>query len=116
MGVKLKERKGKGWYVFTNWKGQRKAKSFGKNKALAKEFKEKLEAKMKLGSIGIESKVGVKFEDYTETWLERIRHSRKLSTHEDYGSVLNRELLPAFCGLDLEDITREKVKTLALGC
>ncbi len=116
MGVKLKQREGKGWWVFTNWKGQRKAKSFGKNKALAKEFKETLEAKWKLGSIGIESKAGVKFEDYAETWLEWIRYSRKLSTYEDYVSLVNRELLPAFRGLDLEDITREKVKALAFGC
>ena len=116
MGVKLKERKDKGWYVFINVRGQRKAKSFGKNKALAKDFKEKLEAKLKLGSIGIESKAGVKFEDYAETWLDWIRHSRKLSTYEDYISLVNRELLPIFRGLDLKDITREKVKALALGC
>ncbi len=50
MGVKLRERPGKGWYVLTDYRGQRKAKCFGKNKALAKEFKEKLEAKLKLGS------------------------------------------------------------------
>ncbi len=44
MGVKLRERPGKGWYVLTDYRGQRKAKCFGKNKVLAKEFKEKLEA------------------------------------------------------------------------
>jgi hypothetical protein len=47
MGVKLRERPGKGWYVFTDWNGQRKAKFFGKNKALAKAFADKLAAKLK---------------------------------------------------------------------
>ena len=116
MGVKLREVKGKGWYVKIDHHGERKSKSFGKNKALAKEFKEKLEAKLKLGSIGIESKTGVKFEDFAQTWLDRIRHTRKLSTHADYESMLNRELLPTFKDYDLEDITREKVKAFGFAC
>ena len=68
MGVKLRERPGKGWYVLTDWRGQRKAKFFGKNKTLAKDFKEKLEAKLKLGSVGISTKAGVKMEDYAAKW------------------------------------------------
>ena len=88
MGVKLRERPGKGWYVFTDWRGQRNAKSFGKNKALAKEFKEKLEAKIKLGTIGIISKSGIMFITYAETWLDRISHICKNSTHADYKAVL----------------------------
>lgn len=116
MGVKLRERPGKGWYVFIDWKGKRKAKAFGKNKALAKEFAEKLEAKLKLGAIGVESKTGVKFEEFGETWLDRIRHTRKYSTYADYEGMFNREFLPAFKGLGLEDITRERVKTLAFSC
>ena len=113
MGVKLRERPGKGWYVLTDYRGQRKAKCFGKNKALAKEFKEKLEAKLKLGSVGITTKAGVKVEDYAETWLDRIQHTRKYSTHEDYQKMLKRDILPVLRGLDLEDVTREKVKVLA---
>ncbi len=113
MGVKLRERPGKGWYVLTDYRGQRNAKFFGKNKALAKEFKEKLEAKLKLGSVGITTKAGVKVEDYAEKWLERIKHTRKHSTHEDYQKMLKRDILPVLRGLDLEDVTREKVKVLA---
>ena len=56
MGVRLQEREGKGWYVIINWKGQRRTKFFGKNKALAKDFREKIEAKLKLGSVGISTK------------------------------------------------------------
>ena len=47
MGVKVRERPGKGWYVFIDWKNQRKAKFFGKNKTLAKSFAKKLAAKLK---------------------------------------------------------------------
>ncbi len=113
MGVKLRERPGKGWYVLIDHKGQRKAKCFGKNKALAKEFKDKLEAKLKLGSVGITTKAGVKVEEYAEKWLGRIQHTRKHSTHEDYQRMLKRDILPVLRGLDLEDVTREKVKVLA---
>lgn len=123
MGVKLREqwkldtRTGKkiskGWYVMIDWNGKRKAKSFGKNKALAKDFATTIEAKLKLGTIGVENKTGVAFEDYAKTWLERIKHTRKYSTYFGYQKMLVRDLLPFLKGLDLTDITREKVKALA---
>jgi len=47
MGVKLRERPGKGWFVLIDWNGQRKAKCFGKNKKLAKQFADKLTLKLK---------------------------------------------------------------------
>ena len=47
MGVKLRERRGKGWFVFIDWKNQRNAKFFGKNKPLAKSFADKLAAQLK---------------------------------------------------------------------
>ena len=112
MGVKLRERPGKGWYVFIDYRNQRKAKFFGKNKALAKDFREKLEAKLKLGSVGITTKAGVKVEDYAETWLKRIQQTRKHTTHEGYRKMLDHDVLPLLRGLDLEDITREKVRTV----
>ena len=113
MGVKLRERPGKGWYVLTDWKGQRKAKCFGKNKALAKEFAGKLEAKLKLESGGIPCRSGITFAAYAASWLEGIAQTRKHSTHEDYADALRRHLLPAFGALELEDVTRERVRTLA---
>ena len=92
MGVKLRERPGKGWYVYIVWKGKRKAKAFGKNKALAKEFAKTMEAKLQLGVIGIDKNPGVKFEEYGQTWLVPIRHTRKQSTFKDYEGLLNRSL------------------------
>ena len=47
MGVKLRERPGKGWYVLTDYRGQRKAKFFGKDKKQAKLFADKLTARIK---------------------------------------------------------------------
>ncbi len=123
MGVKLREqwkldtRTGKkiskGWYVMIDWNGKRKAKSFGKNKALAKEFASKIEAKLKLDSAGIFTKSGVKTDDYVEKWLDLIQHTRKPTTHDDYQKIWKRDIQPIIGGLDLEDVTREKIKALA---
>jgi integrase len=113
MGVRLQERDGKGWYVIINWKGQRRTKFFGRNKALAKSFRDKIDAKLKLGCMGIESQAGEKIEAYAERWLERIQHSRKASTCEDYRKLLTRDILPMLKGLDLGDVSRDKVKAVA---
>ena len=113
MGVKVRERPGKGWYVFTDWNGQRKAKCFGPNKKLAIQFAEMLEAQLKLGSVGIFTKSGMKTDAYVETWLERIQHTRKPTTYDDYKKIWKRDIQPIIRGLDLEDVTREKVKALA---
>jgi hypothetical protein len=96
MGVKLRERPGKGWYVLTDWRGQRKAKCFGKNKALAKEFKEKLEAKLKLGSAGIPCKAGVTFEEYAETWLEGFSTPAHIPRMRTIRSCMRGDCSPCF--------------------
>ena len=113
MGVKLRERPGKDWYVMIDWNGKRKTKSFGKNKALAKDFATKIEAKLKLDSAGIFTKSGVKTDDYVEKWLDLIQHTRKPTTYDDYQKIWKRDILPIIGGLDLEDVTREKIKALA---
>jgi integrase len=113
MGVRLQERAGKGWYVIINWKGQRRTKFFGKNKPLAKEFRDKIEARLKLGGFGLPTRAGHTVEAYAITWLERLGHTRKASTCEDYDKLLKRDILPVLKGLDLEDVTRERVKALA---
>lgn len=61
-------------------------------------------------------KPGVKIEEYAETFLGRIQHTRKYSTWIDYQKILKHDLLPVFRGLDLQAISREKVKALAVTC
>jgi hypothetical protein len=102
MGVRLQEREGKGWYVIIHWKGQRRTKFFGKNKALAKEFRDKLDAKLKLGGAGLPNKVTL--QAYAVGWLERIRHTRKRSTHQDHAQRMNQDILPALATIDLQNV------------
>jgi len=115
MGVKVHQRKDKpGWWVFIHHKGQRKKKFFGSNKTLAIEFARKMEGRLKLGEAGISVKAGLTLKAYAETWLEHIQHTRKPSTREDYQKRLNQDIYPLLGALDLHDITRERVKALAL--
>ena len=114
MGVIVKQRPDKpGWWVFVNYQGKRTKKFFGTNKRLAHEFADKVQAKIKLGEVGLVQKAGVKLAHYSKTWLERIQQTRKFSTHQDYEKMLKRDILPLFGDLDLQDISRERVKSLA---
>ena len=115
MGVKVKQRGDKpGWWVFIHHQGQRKKKYFGTNKALALDFAKKLETRLKLGGAGLAVKAGLTLKAYAEAWLEHIQHTRKPSTAEDYGKRLTQDIYPVLGSLDLHDITRERVKAVAL--
>lgn len=114
MGVTVRNVPKKGWYVFMNWKGQRKAKAFGTNKALAKDFASKIDARLKLGEAGLLTHSGVTLEAYAAIWLEHIRHTRKPSTAEDYAKRLKQDIYPLLRTVDLRSITRERVKAVAL--
>lgn len=115
MGVKVKQRDDKpGWWVFIHHQGQRKKKYFGTNKALALDFAKKLETRLKLGGAGLAVKAGLTLKAYAEAWLEHIQHTRKPSTAEDYGKRLTQDIYPVLGSLDLHDITRERVKAVAL--
>lgn len=117
MGVRAVQRKDKpGWWVLIHHKGQRKKKYFGSNKSLALEFAKKLDARLKLGEVGISVKTGLTLEEYSRTWLEHIRYTRKASTHEDYTNRMKHDITPVLGSFDLHDITRERVKLLAIGC
>ena len=104
MGVKLRERPGKGWYVFTDWNGQRKAKFFGKNKALAKAFADKLAAKLKWAeqsgeAVTLATKDGTipTVADYLTDWLRVYAEPHcKPSTAAEYRKVIAKHLLPTF--------------------
>ena len=120
MGVKLRERPGKGWYVFTDWNAQRKAKFFGKNKALAKAFADKLAAKLKWAEQSGEA-VTLATPDgtiptvaaYLTEWLTVYAEAHcKASTAEGYRQVVRQHILPALGSRRLCDVTRTDLKRL----
>ena len=80
MGVKLRERPGKGWYVLIDWKGKRKAKAFGNDEKSAQLFAEKMTYRLKEGehvgtSVSLEdspknSKTMPTVKEYLTKWQE----------------------------------------------
>ncbi len=119
MAVRVKEWKG-AWWIFINHHGMRKAKRVGigeLGKKSAKSAAQQIQARLALGQAAFDNhKTGVPFDSYSETFLHRIAQTRKHTTHADYRKIIDRDLIPTFQGLDLQDITREKVKSLAMGC
>ena len=119
MAVKVKEWKG-AWWIFINHHGSRKAKRVGigdLGKKAAKSAMQQIQARLALGQAAFDThKTGVTFDSYAEKFLQRIEHTRKHTTLADYRKIATKDLLPIFRGMDLQDITREKVKSLALAC
>src|SRR5688500_6732289 len=113
MGVLVRKRKDKpGWWVIANHQGKRTKKCFGSNKKAAEKFAMQLDARLKLGELGIARNSGTKFEQYAATWLDQIKHTRKHSTYVDYQRIIKRDLAPLHA-LSLLEITRDKVKAIA---
>ena len=120
MAVKVRERVGKGWYVLTDWRGQRKANFFGKNKALAKAFADKLAARLKWAeqsgeSVTLATPDGTipTVEAYLTEWLTVYAEAHcKVSTAEGYRQVVRRHILPALGSRLLCDVTRKDLKRL----
>ena len=98
MGVKLRDRPGKSWYVLIDWKGQRKAKYFGANKKRAKDFRDKLTAKLKGAeqngeSVSLkspENKIPNVKENFGEWLITYADAHCKASTAKDYRQALER--------------------------
>jgi integrase len=123
MSVKVRERKdkmgkSKGWYVLTDWNGQRKAKYFGKDEKQAKKFAEKLEARLKWAEQSGETIVLTQPEQvmptvktYLEDWLNTYAKIYcKPSTYRGYQRSVEKQLIPAFGHHPLHGLKREHVK------
>jgi integrase len=119
MGVKIKEWKG-AWWVFINHQGARKSKRIGTGdtgKKAAKQVAQQIQARLALGQSAFDrQQAGVAIDAYAKTFLQRIEQTRKHSTHADYKKILDHDIFPAFRGQDLQRITRDKVKALAVTC
>jgi integrase len=120
MGVKVREVEGKGWYVFINWRNQRKAKCFGTDKTTAKTFAKKLSARLKWADVSGEP-IALSQPDqqvptvkaYLEEWL--LTHAKmhcKPSTYRRYKEVIDQQLIPAFGDRPLHLLKREDLKRL----
>jgi integrase len=120
MGVKLRERPGKGWYVYIDWKGKRKAKCFGANKKQAKDFADKLTAKLKWAeqngeTVNLKSPENkiIYVKEYFEEWLITYADAHcKASTANDYRQALERHIFPSFGTHPLNEVTRIDIKRL----
>jgi hypothetical protein len=120
MGVKVREVNGKGWYVFINWRNQRKAKSFGIDKATAKEFAKKLSARLKWAEVSGEPLVLSQpdqqmptVKGYMSEWLQTYAKVHcKPSTYRGYERAIHQHLIPAFGDKPLHELKREHVKRL----
>jgi len=120
MGVKLRERSGKGWFVFINWKGKRKSKSFGSNQKSAQLFAEKMAYRLKeaeqeghIFSFGNSSKTMPTVKEYLAKWQETYaKPNCKPSTYRGYIRAIEQVLIPQFGHLPLNELEREHIRTL----
>jgi integrase len=124
VGVKLRQRiniktgKAKGWFVLTDWNGQRKAKFFGKDKKQAKAFADKLEARLKWAEQSGEpivlsqpDQVLPTVKSYLVDWLNTYAKVHcKPSTYRGYKRAVEDQLVPAFGHYQLHTLKRDHVK------
>lgn len=81
----------------------------------AQQVAQQIQARLALGQVAFDSHTaGVTLDTYAETFLQRIQHTRKPSTHEGYQQTLTRDIKPMLGKLDLHAVTREQVKAPAM--
>ncbi len=120
VGVKLRERPGKGWYVLTDYRGQRKAKCFGKDKKQAKLFADKLTARIKWAeqsgeAVALSTPDGKipTVKDYLMDWLMTyVAVHCKATTATGYRQWVDKYLIPALGDRRLHEVTRADIKRL----
>jgi len=115
MGVKIRK-KGKRFYVFVNYHGQRKAKCVGDSRMVAEQVKRVVEAKLALGDMGVfgadEPKAWT-FGAYSDAWLkDYARVECKTSTADGYEGVIRQYLRPRFGTKRLDEIKRDDIKVM----
>jgi integrase len=120
MAVKVRERpRGSGIYwIIIDHKGTRKAKKVGKNKKLAQEAAEIIEAKLVLRDFGLLDENETEtptFGDYAQTWITvTVPATCKPSTLADYQSILDNHVLPVFRKMHVTEINRLMVKNFLM--
>jgi integrase len=120
MGVKVREKpKGSGIYwIFIDHQSKRKSKKIGKDKKLAHEVAKKIEAKLILGDMDLntnDKKNYPTFKEYCQVFLSTFsKLNHKPTTIYSYNSVLANHVLPVFGRKRLDEITRKDIKNFVI--
>src|ERR1041385_5655148 len=112
MGVKIRQLRGKKWYVVIDHQGRRKAKCVG-TKGAAEAVRRKIEERLALGDMGVLAGADaerVTFETYAEKCLQEARNLRSSSV-ENYRQYLRLFVLPTFGKSEIGKIRRAAVKS-----
>jgi len=120
MGVRVREKtKGSGeLWIFINHNGVRKSKKVGRDRKKAMKVAKLIEAKLALGDFGFldEAKQVQTFREYADTWITvTVPATCKESTHDDYGIILRKHILPRFGKIPIDQIKKSTVKTYLMG-
>ena len=120
MSVKVRERPRRSgvWWVFIDHNGRRKAKRIGKDKRLAQEVARKIEAKLLLGEMQLESDSDPPptFGDYADIFITSTAPATcKQSTVGNHRRALRNHVLPVFGAMPVSDINRLKIKRFLTG-
>jgi hypothetical protein len=112
MGVKIRQLRGKKWYVVIDHQGRRKTKCVG-TKGAAAAVRRKIEERLALGDMGVLAAADserVTFEPYSEKCLQEARNL-KSSSVENYRQYLRLFVQPTFGKSEITKIHRAAVKT-----
>lgn len=103
--------KGKNWYIDYYVKGQRKRKKIGPSKKLAIQVLKDVHVKIaKREYLGVHEEKKVLFEDFSNEYLEYSKANKSPSSHRRDEVALNPNLIPAFKGFYLFEITSPMIE------
>ncbi len=115
MGARVMKR-GKSWYVYSYYKGQRKAQSC-KTRDVAEQIAKEIRLEQARGVFGLpapEERKAATFQGVAEEWLERYaKRQCRPSTYEGYARLLRQQVFPLFGATPFETVSRRDVETLA---
>jgi integrase len=115
MGVSIRERKkGSGeWWIFINHRGTRKAKKIGKDKRLAREVAQKIEAKLTLGDLDIENfnRQVPTLKKYSEQWFQLPNKAGEITLRK-YRRNLEMHVYPLLGNRQIDQVKRKDFKAM----
>ncbi len=120
MGVQVRQKPADSgiYWVFIHHDGRRTSKRIGTSEDKANEVAENIRAKLVLGQYNFDKakkQPQKTFGQYAKTWLENtVPATCKESTADDYKNIMETHIKPVFEDMNLQDITRGRVKDFLL--